>query len=364
MEKENQTKNEKYKIAVYAIAKNEEKFVDRWVESIKDADEIIVLDTGSSDETVNKLKQKNVKVYEKKIEPWRFDVARNESLNLVSKDIDICICLDLDKVIENGWYEKLQKIWNNNITRLLYIYNWHFDKDNNPDVTFYSEKIHSRKGYKWINPVHEILESEKEKKVITDEIVINHYPDETKSRSSYLPLLELAVKESPTDDRNVHYLGREYMYYGKWNEAIDTLINHLNLKTATWKDERSASMRFISRCYKNLKRYDEARLWLDKAIEETPYLRDPFIERALLEYTLDNWKDVEYYCLKALNITKREKSYINEIFSWDYTVYDLLSLSYYNQNEKFLALKYVDKAIEMKKEDVRLEQNRKIFEKM
>ena len=356
--------NKKYKIAVYAISKNEEKFVDRWLSTIKEADEIVVLDTGSSDETVQKLKQKNVKVYEKTIEPWRFDVARNESLKLVSEDIDICICLDLDEVMEDGWYDKIQNIWKKDTTRLLYIYNWHFNKNGTPDVTFYSEKIHSRQGYKWINPVHEILSSENENKIITNEIVINHHPDETKSRSSYLPLLELAIEENPNNDRNVHYLGREYMYYGKWNEAIDTLIKHLKLKTSTWKDERSASMRFISRSYKNLKRYDEAKLWLDKAIEETPYLRDPFVERALLEYILEDWKQVEYYCLKALNITNHEKSYINEIFSWDNTIYDLLSLSYYHQNEKYLALKYVDKALEMDKKNERLIKNKEIFLKM
>ena len=355
----------KYKIAVYAICKNESKFVDRWYESVKDADEIVVVDTGSVDNTVQKLQEKNVKVYEKKVEPFRFDVARNISLDLVSKDVDICVCMDLDEVILDGWYDKLQAIWQKDLNRLRYIYNWHFDENNNPDVTFYSEKIHSRQGFKWINPVHEILSfNGKEKTLVTDDIVINHYPDQSKSRSSYLPLLELAVKENPKNDRNVHYLGREYMYYGKWNEAIDTLIYHLSLPNATWKDERSASMRFISRCYKSLKRYDEARLWLDKAIDETPYLRDPFIERAILEYLLNNWKDVEYYCLKALNITTHEKSYINETFSWDYTVYDLLSLSYYHQKEKYLALRYIDKAITMKPNDERLLKNKEIIEKM
>ena len=69
----------------------------------------------------------------------------------------------------------------------------------------------------------------------------------------------------------MHYLGREYMYYEKWNECIDTLIKHLNLKRATWKDERCASMRFIARSYRHLKRYDEAKMWLEKAIQEAPY---------------------------------------------------------------------------------------------
>ena len=363
MEKE---KN-KYKICVYAISKNEEKFVDRWYDSIKDeADEIIVLDTGSTDNTVSKLKEKGkIKVYQKEISPWRFDDARNESLKLVSKDIDICICLDLDEVIEKNWSEKINKLWRQDITRLSYIYNWHFDEYGNPDVIYYAEKIHLRKGYKWINPVHEILEFDNEEKIIkTDEIIINHYPDKNKSRSSYLKLLEMAVEENPSNDRNMHYLGREYMYYKMWNKAIDTLIKHLSLKSATWKDERCASMRFIARCYQNLNRIDEAKMWLDKAIKESPYLRDSFVERALLEYNEKNWKEVEYYCLKALNITKKENNYINEIFSWNHTIYDLLSLSYYHQNEKYLALKYIDKAIEMDPNNKRLIDNKIIFEKL
>ncbi len=45
------------KICVYAICKNEEKGVDRWINSMKEADEIFVLDTGSTDKTVDKLKE-------------------------------------------------------------------------------------------------------------------------------------------------------------------------------------------------------------------------------------------------------------------------------------------------------------------
>ena len=93
----------KYKICVYAICKNEEQFVDRWVNSMKEADEIYVLDTGSTDNTVNKLIELGVNVSQKIINPWRFEVARNESLNLVPEDTDICICTDLDEVFVKGW---------------------------------------------------------------------------------------------------------------------------------------------------------------------------------------------------------------------------------------------------------------------
>ena len=82
------------KICVYAICKNEEKFVDRWYESIKDADGIFVLDTGSSDDSVKKLKKHGITVKEMEIKPWRFDVARNEALKMIPEDFDICISLD------------------------------------------------------------------------------------------------------------------------------------------------------------------------------------------------------------------------------------------------------------------------------
>ena len=352
----------KYKVCVYAISKNEEKFVDRWYESMKEADYIVVLDTGSTDNTLSKLKSKNIIVDQKEITPWRFDVARNESMKLIPEDTDICVCTDLDEVFCPGWRDELEKTWNDNATRCKYIYNWSLDENNKPIVSFYSEKIHAKDGFKWINPVHEILEySNSENYVTTDNIILNHYPDSKKSRASYLPLLEMSVEENPNNDRNMHYLGREYMYYGKYKEAIKTLKRHLELKSATWKDERCASLRFIGRCYSNLEDYDNARNHYKKAIEEAPYLRDPYVELALMEYKLENYQEVENYCLKALQITSHQRTYINETFSWDNTIYDLLAISCYNLGKINYAIYFVDLALELNPTDERLLNNRKIF---
>lgn len=357
----------KYKICVYAISKNEEKFVNRWVDSIKDADEIYVLDTGSTDNTVELLKKKGVNVISKKITPWRFDVARNESLSLVPSDTNICICLDLDEVISEGWRKALEENWDENTDRIFYNYNWLLDENNVPKVSFYIEKIHKRHGYKWTHPVHEILsltENKEENKKVVEQITVNHYPDNTKSRSSYLPLLEFSVKEDPDDDRNMHYLGREYMYYGKYQEAITTLKKHLNMEKAVWKDERCASMRFIARSYRYLEKYKEAIYWYEKAIIEAPYLRDPYVELALLYYELKDWEKVIFYSDKALEIKESAKSYINEQFSWDHTIYDLKSISYYYLNNKEKALENINIALTYASEDERLLNNKKVFENM
>lgn len=353
----------KYKICVYAIAKNEEKFVERWVESMKEADKIYVLDTGSTDDTLKKLSDLGVIVERKEIIPWRFDVARNESLKMVDLDTDICVCTDLDEVFVPGWRKQLEEVWEKNMTCLYYNYNWSLDEFGNPKVNFYINKIHTRQGCVWTHPVHEVLKYTQDGEVskITDLITLNHYPDSTKSRGQYLSLLELSVKEDPLDDRNMHYLGREYMYYGKWNECIDTLKKHLSLKNAVWKDERCASMRFIARSYCALNRYDEARTWLDKAILEAPYLRDPYVERAILESQLNNWVEVEKYCKEALKLEKNTKSYINEAFSWDYTIFDLLSLSRFYQKDYKSSFEYSTLALNMSPENDRLIKNHNII---
>ncbi len=354
----------KHKVCVYAISKNEEKFAKRWYESMKEADKVIVLDTGSTDNTVKILKELGVDVYEETFNPWRFDTARNASLALVPEEYDICVCTDLDEVLESGWKDKLLKAWQDDTTRCKYTYNWSFDEYGKPATTFLTDKIHLRSNYKWTHPVHEVLTPlNKEQMIICEDIILNHYPDRTKSRSSYLSLLELSVKEDPTDDRNMHYLGREYMYYKMWDKCIETLKRHLTLETAIWKDERSASMRFIARSYKAKKNLEETINWYQKAIEEAPYLREGYIELAYTYYE-DKQYFLAYDLLKrCLNIKEKSPSYINENFAWNSFVYDLLSICSFNLEYYEEALRNAKKALELDPNNLRLQLNVEEMEK-
>ena len=97
------------KICVYAIAKNESKFIDRWYNSVKEADYICVLDTGSTDDTFEKIKKLNIISKQIKYENFRFDVARNDSLQLIPEDTDICVCIDIDEVLVEGWSKILKE---------------------------------------------------------------------------------------------------------------------------------------------------------------------------------------------------------------------------------------------------------------
>ena len=351
------------KVCVYAISKNEEKFVSKWVASMKEADEIYVLDTGSTDQTVSLLEEAGVHVKVEVIDPWRFDVARNKSLEMVPEDTDICVCTDFDEVFDPGWREKIEKAWQEDTTRCQYTYHWSLDQDDKPVVSFFLNQVHKRFGYRWTHPVHEVLSYDFGEEVVVScpDVILRHYPDTTKSRSSYLPLLELSVKEDPEDDRNMHYLGREYMYYEMWEKSIATLKKHLSLKNAVWKDERAASMRFIARCYKHLGNLEEARRWYSLAFLEAPHLRDALVEKALLEYEEEQYSEVEKLCFRALEIKEHEKTYINEPFSWNNTIYDLLSISAYYLGRYEQAVYFVDIALEYTPNDSRLLNNRKLF---
>lgn len=101
----------RYKIAVYAISKNEARFAKRWMHTMREADVVIVADTGSTDDTVSLLREAGAEVHRIQVTPWRFDKARNESLRLVPDDIDICVCTDLDEVWEEGWRSRLERNW-------------------------------------------------------------------------------------------------------------------------------------------------------------------------------------------------------------------------------------------------------------
>lgn len=348
------------KIIVYAICKNEEQFVDRWMDSMSEADAVYVADTGSTDNTVEKLRGRGAIVNEIKLDKWRFDIARNMSLDFVPKDADICVCTDLDEVFNVGWRKLLEDAWSDGTTRLKYKYTWSFNEDGTRGTTFWYEKIHARDGFKWVHPVHEILEYSgtiPDSYAIEGKIQLDHHPDKTKSRGQYLKLLEMSVEEAPNDDRNMHYLGREYMFYGKWDESIETLKKHLAMPSATWKDERCASMRFIARCYRNKKNYQEAYNWFYKAIAEAPYLRESYVDLAHLAYSLTNYSLCYAMIEEALKIKNKPQSYINEAYCWNFSIYDYGAISAYKIEAYKRALELAEMAYELNPTDERLKKN-------
>lgn len=356
-------KKAKFKICVYAICKNEEQFVDRWMDSMSEADKIIVLDTGSTDNTVKKLKKRGAIVHSAIIKPWRFDTARNMSLQYVPANADICVCTDLDEVFNRGWRECLERVWHKGVKQGSYQYYWSLDDNGNPLVQFNYFKIHSRYGFEWKNPVHEYLKCNTENKIIFIEgIILSHYPDSSKSRNSYLPLLELSVLENPQDDRSHYYLGREYNYRMEWDKCIKILKHYLTLHSAVWDDERSAAMRLIAESYANLGDYTDAYSYYLRAIAQKPAMRDNYAEFAFAAYKNQDYATVFFMAEEAIKITQKSMTYINKSSAWDSTLPDYAAMACWNLKMYDKALKYAKLAVELNNGiDERLKNNLNII---
>jgi len=346
------------KIAVYAISLQEAKHAKRFCEAAKDADLIFVADTGSTDGTQNILRECGAEVVSIRVKPWRFDDARNTALALLPTDIDVCVSLDLDEVLQPGWRAEIERVWTPGTTRLRYGFDW------GCGIVFQYEKIHQRHNYRWSCPVHEYPVADRivEKYADTDMLLVVHKPDPEKSRGQYLDLLRISVEENPTEPRNAFYYARELLWARQYEEAIRQAVRYLGLARATWPNERSYAMRVIAKAYLELRNFDNALKLARDACSEAPETREPWCLLAELCYHTYRWAECFGAAMTALYIVKREKLYTVDPAVWGYQPHDWASIAAWNLGMKDVALEHAQKCVELEPNDLRLRQNVKMIE--
>jgi len=339
------------KIAVYTIAKNEEQFVKRWANSCKDADYRLILDTGSTDETTTIAWDSDVTTHIQTFDPWRFDHARNAALSLLPDDIDLCISLDMDEVLQPGWREAIEAQPLPANARLRYKYVWSWNEDGSEGLTYGGDKIHARHNFYWKHPVHEVIKcTEAETQYWTDGLQIHHHPDSSKSRSQYLPLLKMAVEEDPRDDRNQFYLAREYYFHGEAGLAQYHFSEHLRL--SQWHPERAASYRYIAKMRPDAR---EHHLYL--AIAEDPLRRESWADLAKHYYTKEDWDRCLYASKQGLLIHEKPLDYLCEAEAWGPLLHDLAAISYHHLGDSDEAFFQGSIALSLAPTDLRLQAN-------
>lgn len=383
-------------VVVYAICRDERKFVERWMAAMQEADAVVVLDTGSRDGTPEALRSLGAMVETKryaqwrdiadyrrvenvgKEPPWRFDRARNDSIDLALRLVpgaDILVCTDLDEILLPGWRARLEAAWTAYAeahggvqpTTAQYEYVWNFNADGSDGTKFLYEKVHSaQSGARWTHPVHEILSYEgAEKRMVRVEgMRLEHHADPAKSRGQYLSLLELSVAESPEDDRNMHYLGREYMFRGRWDDAIATLTRHLRLPRAAWRAERAASMRFIARCLGEKKDEAGQEIWLRRAMLEEPGQREAALELAELMYAQRDWPALLRACEACLAVKERRMSYLTRSECWGSRPWDLYSIALWYTGQHAQAIVANRTAMQLNPGDARLRANDELMREL
>lgn len=341
------------KLAVYAIAKNEAKHVDRWYESVKDADEIVVLDTGSTDGTQKLLSDlPKVRLASMRFEPFRFDTARNAALNLVSQDVDYCMFIDLDETMPEGSIATIRKAiakTQKDMYALRLIYR--FDHKRQPMISYPREAVHKRNDFFWRYPVHELLANH-HGQYSYEELAVQvfHEPDEEKPRSSYLELLEMAVEENPNDARQVQYLGREYMYQGRPFDAQMWLNRHITMESHG--PFRSESATYIAQCFLMLEgqleeALDEAEAWYYRAIAEFNSAREPYCELADLYFKCHEFESAIGLLQSALRIKEQPNvSMIHRDEFYSYWPHHMLAACYYNIGNRKAAQYHIQIAMQ------------------
>lgn len=343
------------KIAVYTICKNEEKYIEKWYESSRDADYHILADTGSTDETVKVARSLGITVVQILINPFRFDDARNASLAVIPADADYCISLDADEVLAPGWRKPLEEAFAKGIDRPTYRRIEAFDDEGNPITEFNGFKVHRRTGIRWHYPIHEVprwYKEEPETQEFIEGFEIHHHQNKETSRGQYLPLLEMAVRENP-DARNLYYLGREQSYYQQNEKATASLTKYLEL--SIFPQERAAACRILGKMDPA-----NAEEWFIKGTEEFA-CKESLLALANFYYLEKQWAECNLVAKKALEFNVKPMEFLAEGWAWTHMADDLVAVSAWQLGDFKEALKHGLKALEISPNDERLQTNVRFY---
>ncbi|MGG0284331.1 glycosyltransferase [Peribacillus butanolivorans] len=274
-------------IGVYSIYNNEEKCIERFLHSIKDADEIVLCDTGSTDDTNSIIarfqethQDLKLSIYRICVSPWRFDDARNTALSLVSPDVDVCISMDCDDFLMDGWKEHLKTHWDIENTSYFHKY-CTIRQGNGATSEKWVSRIHVRTGYIWKLPVHEFLEyNGKENTKGLNDFWMYQKSEVAKSRHSYLPLLEQSIKERKDIWESWSFLAEAYFEFSRYEEAIKAIDTALSFENS----DKGHLYQLKYLVYNSKGENDLALLSLNNAILFMPTRREIRFEKAKYLY--------------------------------------------------------------------------------
>ena len=320
-------------ISLCMIVKNEEKVLDNCLSTACDlVDEIIIVDTGSTDKTKEIARKYTDKIYDFK---WIDDFAKARNFSFEKATKDYIMWLDADDIILEEDRKKFKEFKNSidgtqNVYSLKYVCSR--DEAGNPTIVIVKNRIVKReKNYKWKNPIHEYMDIKDT--VMPVDIAITHSKKIVNDPNRNLRIFEKMKKEGKDFDiRNTYLYGKSLSSAGKIEQAITEfeklikenekeymknrwylyngiieLANCYKIKQELKKELDSLFiilknqiptievLNKISDCVLRQKRYDEAIFWLEIAanIDDNSYTQkhDIFITYIKLGYCYYMKKD-------------------------------------------------------------------------
>lgn len=236
-------------LSVCLIVKNEEKVLGRCLDCVsKFADEIVVVDTGSTDMTVNVAKKYTDKVY---YFDWCDDFSKARNFSFKKAESEYLMWLDADDVIRDEDVKKILKLKNSLIADCYtMLYHVGYDDNGKPNFTFYRERIIKKGSGVWRGFVHEYVEVQG--LTVHTDVCVYHKKIESSGRRN-LNIYRRHLKEG-LSARDKYYYARELYYNAYYASSIKVMRKCLPIIAS---HERVDGTIILADCY--IKRGDTGR---------------------------------------------------------------------------------------------------------
>ncbi len=317
-------------ISLCMITKDEQSLIDQAIRSVLPiVSQIVVVDTGSSDKTIEIVQHLGAQVYSV---PWNNDFAAARNISLQHAICDWILVLDADEAIAERDLNELVTL-SEDPTCCIEFTQRHYTDDHRlsdfhvvcgeyPEWErqhggyFESSLVRmfpNRSGIEYQGKVHELVEHSIRKigkhRIIRARARIQHYGHTAAVRAAknksqlYTPLGQAKVEEAPLQWKNCFELGIEYNNNGKLQESESALLEAARLNPdylPTW-----TNLGYVQ-C--ELQRYNEAKASLQTAIKLDPKSAEAYCNLGVVYLRLADFKRSEQCFRNALFISPK---YIN-----------------------------------------------------
>lgn len=316
------------KISASMIVKNEEKVLATALDSISGVDEIVIIDTGSTDNTIEIAKKYTDKVYSGAEYNWQDNFAyhRNQSLDRCSGDWILIIDADehLDNSIEEI-REFLESVPDDKTAVFFNTVSTNVKNTEHKSIRLFR----NNRGIKWHGAAHNYLDNKSADAVDSEFTIYYGYsPAHQLDPDRTFRILKKYVEDNPDALRERYYLAREYYY----KRDCETALEHFDIyiqKSEALAEIADAYM-LSAYCFFNLGMFEDARESCIKAIIINPDFKEPFILMSKLNGSQKNnekWLQFSELCtntdvlfVRTATFTPLERNaeYYNNIFKNDY----------------------------------------------
>jgi len=347
------------KWSLHMIVRDAEHKLGRTLEGVKSfIDEIVMVDTGSTDSTIEVAKSHGAIVYR---QPWTDDFAEARNIALEHTTGDWVMWLDAGDVLPPETIKRLEwakeqpamvesdnpinVIWGK-LRRIT-------DEKNNTIMMVGAPRIVRKSSNpKWMFPIHEELWVENPTAILDEEFIIDDPEGNLESASERnLRIMDKCLAEGRDVERISLLRPRELERLGRYTEAVENIdeIYALPLDTQTFGD----AYLLAARCFAKMGNEDKERENLLKSILHDPLRPDGFMLLGDMEYRKENWKRAAPYYRAASEMKPdiRRNLPIVEPF-YTYAPYEKLGYCYLGMDEEKVAFEYFHLAIRLAPPDV------------